>query len=274
MTAPTRDAAPRATTGALVDGVLFDIDDTIVDTRSAFVAALAAVGARYLPSLPPEDAARRDEALLAMWRADTNGHYRRYTRGEVPYLEQKRARANELHATHGGPELDEAAFAAWDEVFDAAFRAAWVAHPETEAVLGTLLDAGLALGALSNAATSMQTAKLTAAGLVDRVPLLVAVDTLGFGKPDPRVFLEACRRLGTDPARTAYVGDEADVDALGARDAGLVGVWLDRPGARRHPVDEVSVTAVAVIRSLAELPDALGVPAGPATTASSRASTA
>ena len=136
-----------------------------------------------------------------------------------------------------------------------------------------LREAGLRIGALTNAATALQDEKLRRTGFPD-VRVLVGVDTLGFGKPDPRVFLEACRRLGTDPARTAYVGDEADVDALGARDAGLVGVWLDRPGARRHPVDEASVTAVAVIRSLAELPDALGVPAGPATTASSRASTA
>jgi len=266
VTATTRGTATSGTTGAaattsgaLVDGVLFDIDDTIVDTRLAFEAALAAVTARSLPPLPADEAARRDAALLAMWRADVNGHYRRYTRGEIAYLEQKRARANELHAAHGGPELDETAFAAWDEVFDAAFRAAWVAHPETEAALVALLDARIALGALSNAQSSMQTAKLAAAGLGDRVPLLVAVDTLGFGKPDPRVFLEACRRLGTDPARTAYVGDEADVDALAARDAGLVGVWLDRPGARRHPVDEQAVTGVAVIRSLDELPGVLGL---------------
>ena len=84
------------------------------------------------------------------------------------------------------------------------------------------------------------------------------MDTLGFGKPDPRVFLEACRRLGTDPARTAYVGDEPDVDAAAARDAGLVGVWLDRPGARRRPVDEATLDGVTVIRSLTELPAALG----------------
>ena len=65
--------------------------------------------------------------------------------------------------------------------------------------------------------------------------MLVGVDTLGFGKPDPRVFLEGARLLGTDPTRTAYVGDEPTVDALAAHQARLTGVWLDRAGHRRGP---------------------------------------
>jgi putative hydrolase of the HAD superfamily len=90
--------------------------------------------------------------------------------------------------------------------------------------------------------------------------VLVGVDTLGVGKPDPRVFAEACRRLGTAPGRTAYVGDELDVDARAATAAGLLGIWLDRPGiglkgtARLEPVP-----GEIVIRSLDALPDVLGV---------------
>jgi putative hydrolase of the HAD superfamily len=56
-----------------------------------------------------------------------------------------------------------------------------------------------------------------------------------------------------------YVGDELDVDAAGAVAAGLVGVWLDRPGPRRVVVDEAEAvaTGVVVVHSLAELPEAL-----------------
>jgi putative hydrolase of the HAD superfamily len=269
----TTSTSTTSTRGLLVDGVLFDIDDTIVDTRSAFDAALAGIASAYLPALPDDEAAARQRAVVAMWREDPHGRYHRYTAGEDTYLHQKRLRANDLHAAFGGPELDEAAFERWNAVFDEGFRAAWAAHHETEDVLEALLAAGVAVGALSNAGTELQTAKLEKAGLLDRVPMLVGVDTLGFGKPDPRVFLEACARLGTDPARTAYVGDEADVDALGARDAGLVGIWVDRPGARRREVDESTVTGVHVVTSLAELPAVLGIGA-PGISASSPASTA
>ena len=237
-----------------VDGVLFDIDDTLVDTREAFRAALATVLDRYAPGADVD-------AALALWRADPNGHYRAYTRGEMGFREQRMTRANELHAEFGGPVLDDAGFDAWDAVFDDAFSAAWSVHDDVEDVLKHLLAAGVRVGTLTNARVEYQTTKLQRAGLGDRLEVLVGVDTLGFGKPDARVFLEACRRLGTAPERTVYVGDELDIDAAAAHRAGLLGIWVDRPGPRRVPVAAADVEAagVEVIRSLSELPDVLGI---------------
>ncbi|WP_182111560.1 MULTISPECIES: HAD family hydrolase [unclassified Actinotalea] len=252
--------APRPDAGRRVDGVLFDIDDTLVDTRAAFGAALAAVAERYLPHVRPEQHAD----LLATWRADAGGHYARYTRGELGYAAQRMVRANELHRRFGGPELDDAAYAAWAAVFEAGFTGAWAAHPDARGTVDRLLSAGVAVGALSNAAVAYQASKLERVGLLADVPVLVGVDTLGFGKPDPRVFAEACRRLGTAPGRTAYVGDELDVDARAAVAAGLLGVWVDRPGPRRTEVPDAGVAAareagVVVVRSLDEVPALLGV---------------
>ncbi len=248
----TSGAAVSQQHARVVDGVLFDVDDTLVATREAFRVALAAVLDRYAPGADVD-------AALATWRADVGGHYRAYTRGERTFRDQRMTRANELHATVGGPVLDDAAYDEWNAHFEDGFAAGWVAHDDADAVLARLLDAGVVVGALTNARTDYQTTKLARAGLGDRLEVLVGVDTLGFGKPDPRVFLEACRRLGTAPARTAYVGDEHDVDALAARAAGLVGVWLDRPGPRRVPVDPAGVTGVSVIASLDELPGVLGL---------------
>ena len=243
-----------------VDGVLFDIDDTLVDTRAAFGMALREVATTYLPGV--QDTRHAD--VLAMWRADAGGHYARYTRGEAGYQEQRMARANELQAAFGGTALDEPGYQEWNEVFERGFADAWAAHPEATEVVDLLIAAGLAVGALSNAGVAYQTSKLVRTGLGGRVPMLVGVDTLGVGKPDPSSFLEACRRLGTSPDRTAYVGDELDVDALGAVRAGLIGVWVDRPGRRRVPISTEQVIAaqsagVHVVRSLSEVPGLLGV---------------
>ncbi len=241
----------------LVDGVLFDIDDTLVDTQQAFAAALADVARHYLPHLGQD----RHGEVLATWRADVGGHYRAYTRGEVGYLEQRMARANALHAEYGGTLLDDEGYREWNAVFEAGFAQAWAAHPDAIPVVEQLLAAGVAVGALTNAGVAYQTTKLAKAGL-SHVPVLVGVDTFGVGKPHPDTFLEACRRLGTEPGRTAYVGDELDIDALGAVRAGLVGVWVDRPDGRRHAITDTEVSAaravgVHVITSLAGLREAL-----------------
>ncbi len=239
-----------------VDGVLFDIDDTLVDTRASFGQALAGIAEQYLPGVAPDRAGE----VLDHWRADSGGRYREFTRGETTYRAQRMARANDLHAAFGGPVLDDAGFDAWDAVFEERFRTSWAAHADAAGVVDRLLAAGVAVGALSNAVSDYQASKLTRVGLHDRVPMLVGVDTLGVGKPDPRVFAEACRRLGTAPERTAYVGDELDIDARAATAAGLVGVWLDRPGVRPPGgvVIEPGATDV-VIHSLTELPAVLGI---------------
>ncbi|MFP5406561.1 MAG: HAD family hydrolase [Gammaproteobacteria bacterium] len=52
---------------------------------------------------------------------------------------------------------------------------------------------------------------------------------LGFAKPDPRIFLEACARVGVEPAAVLHVGDDLDLDVRGARQAGLGAAWIRRP---------------------------------------------
>ncbi|RYV50271.1 HAD family hydrolase [Pengzhenrongella frigida] len=229
----------------------------------AFGQALAGTTATFLPELPPD----RHGEVLAHWRADRNGHYRSYTSGAVGYRAQRMARANDLHRAFGGPILDAAEFEEWDAVFESGFRAAWVAHDDAAGVVRELLAAGIPVGALSNASVARQRLKLDRVGLGDSVPMLVGVDTFGFGKPDPRVFVEACARLGTTPERTAYVGDELDIDAVAAADAGLVGVWLDRQVPGPSPsgsVDPATVaravaSGVVVVHGLDELRRVLGL---------------
>ncbi len=235
--------------------MLFDVDDTLVDTRGAFRHALAAAGADYLDAPDPEE-------LVRVWRADAGGWYRAHTRGEMTHREQRHRRVNELHALFGGPRLDDEAYATWSVRFDRHFRDGWAAHDDAAGALGALDLADLPYGALSNADVAVQEAKLDACGL--DVRMLVGVDTLGFGKPDPRVFHLACELLGFEPGEVAYVGDEFDADAVGALDAGLASVWLDRPGHHPRPVapeDVATATARGVVRisTLAELPERLGL---------------
>lgn len=243
---------------APVRGVLFDIDDTLVDTATAFASALGASFATLT-----ELTADQHRELVDIWRADAGGHYRAYVAGRVDIVGQRRARVAELTAHLALPALDDAGFARWDAGYRAAFEAAWALFDDAHDAVADAVAAGLAVGALTNAPREMQLAKVAAVGLADVLPVLVTVDTLGVGKPDPRVFGEACRLLGTAPAATVYVGDELDVDARAAVAAGLQGVWLDRPGRRRggpHAVTDDDVgraqaEGVRVVTSLVGLED-------------------
>ncbi|WP_049621564.1 HAD family hydrolase [Frateuria defendens] len=54
----------------------------------------------------------------------------------------------------------------------------------------------------------------------------------GAAKPDARIFLAAAEQLGADPAAILHVGDDPELDVLGARAAGLRTAWINR---ERHP---------------------------------------
>jgi putative hydrolase of the HAD superfamily len=69
-------------------------------------------------------------------------------------------------------------------------------------------------------------------------------------KPDAAIFLEACRRAGSSPRESLYVGDRLETDAIASRQAGLHGVWLDRTGGLESQTGDIPI-----ITSLSELPD-------------------
>ena len=58
---------------------------------------------------------------------------------------------------------------------------------------------------------------------------ICARDT-GTAKPDPRIFLAAAERLGVAPSAMLHIGDDPEMDMVGARDAGLRTAWINRSG--------------------------------------------
>lgn len=232
-----------------VDAVLLDVDDTLVDTRAAFRSAMDVVARSYLAHLDDAPA-----LALEHWVRDAAGHFDAFTRGELTFERQRRLRLVAMHEALGGPVVDDELFEAWNALYDKAFRASWAPLPGARELLRALVAAGVPFGSVTNSQVSYQTDKLVATGLRD-LRVLVGTDTLGFGKPDPRVFRRGCELLGSDPSRTVYVGDEPLTDADGATQAGLTGVWLDRWGEGLRP-DSGSrrpSSGVPVVGSLAEL---------------------
>jgi putative hydrolase of the HAD superfamily len=249
--------------GELVDGVLLDIDDTLVDTHASFAAGMGAVAARYLPHLREHGA----RSALDHWFEDRAGYYSRYAAGELDFLQQRRLRADALLSDLGGARLDDETFLEWNGVYERAFTAAWVAMPGAVELVAALNAANVPIGAVTNHESSYQRDKLARCGLAG-LPVLVGVDTLRLAKPDARVFTHACELVDVAPSRTVYVGNDLQVDAVGARDAGLHALWLDRGFDHRGRTGVTSTTwqspealdaGLTRVRSLAEVAEWLGL---------------
>jgi putative hydrolase of the HAD superfamily len=62
--------------------------------------------------------------------------------------------------------------------------------------------------------------------------------SVGFSKPDPRIYQLACKELGVEPAECLFVGDGANDELPGAERAGIRAVQLRAPGEPLTPEGE------------------------------------
>ena len=203
-----------------VDGVLFDLLMAVMDSLATWATAAGDQnrGRRW-----------RDAATSRMIAAA------RY----VPYEDLVRQAAVDT----GVPT------AATDALIDQ-----WTAMepwPDAE----VLATATVPFGFVTNCSAAL--ADLAAARARCRPRVVLSAEEAGWYKPHAEIDREACRRLGTSPARTAFVAGSA-YDADGAARAGLA-TWF----VRRRPEHAPDRGDARLVSSLAELPFlADGAPAG------------
>ena len=206
-------------------GVLFDIDDTLVDLEFSMTAALRDASEHLLPGL--------DEAgwekFGRIFTRETTHFYDRYLAGEITFNEQRLLRGRAALGYFGVELADGEQAHHWVTSYASRQHGYIRAFDDVIPLLDALDAAGIPYGAVSNNVHDYQRVKLDAAGL-ERITVLVGTDTVGVAKPDPAIYLEGVRRIGTSPGQTLYVGDNRLLDAEGSTAAGLLGVWLNRGG--------------------------------------------
>lgn len=189
---------PAASTGA-VQAVLFDLDGTLIDSAPDLGGAGNDLRARRgLPALPLEafrpmtGAGARGMLAIALQVAPEHADFEAL---KVEYLAIYEARMTRL-----------------TRVFDA-----------VAPVLDALDAAGLPWGIVTNKHSRFAAPVVEATGLAARSRTLVCGDTTPRAKPHPDPLLEAARRMGVEPGRCLYVGDDLrDVQAGRAAGMGTV----------------------------------------------------
>jgi FMN hydrolase / 5-amino-6-(5-phospho-D-ribitylamino)uracil phosphatase len=106
-----------------------------------------------------------------------------------------------------------------------------------------LLSARYPLVALSNG-----NAQLDLVGIDRFFKAAVSAKSEGVAKPDVRIFQAAAAQAGVAADEVLHVGDDAALDVIGALDAGMQAVWLNRqdklwPHDSQHPTLEIASLA-------------------------------
>jgi putative hydrolase of the HAD superfamily len=108
----------------------------------------------------------------------------------------------------------------------------------------------LIVGLISNIERSMSGA-LYELGLSSKLDVVVTSQDAGANKPQPEIFRFALQKAGIKPAEAIYIGDQYQIDVLGARGAGMKGILIDRAGHHEE------ITDCPRIKSLSEVTEYL-----------------
>lgn len=106
--------------------------------------------------------------------------------------------------------------------------------------LNELKNKGFILGLISNVDHDIAPLcqKL---GLKPLLDVFVTSQDSGYAKPQPEIFKEAAKQAGIQVSEAMYVGDQYQIDVIGANRAGMKGVLLDRGGLHEEAIQSMKI---------------------------------
>ena len=198
-----------------VDGLVFDLDNTLLDREATFIRVAKNF---YDDHLHTAASVTRDDTVTMMVRWDGDGYADR--------------NAMRMRLLSEWPEagLDMVSLEKW-------YRSAMVRQVEPDAEVNELLarlnDQGVAWGIVTNGA-STQHGKCKAAGLDELAPFIIVSGEVGYHKPDQRIFRDALEATGLKaPEQIMFIGDNPLADIDGAKRFGMKAAWVRR--GRQYP---------------------------------------
>jgi HAD superfamily hydrolase (TIGR01509 family) len=99
--------------------------------------------------------------------------------------------------------------------------ASWVLYDDVLPAIKRLKKAGFTLGLVSNIS-------MDRVGLERYLDITVTAKDVGVGKPDPIIFTAALQQTNLIASEAIYLGDQYNIDIVGARKAGMEAILIDR----------------------------------------------
>lgn len=198
--------------------IFFDIDNTLLDDRTAQAAAALALY-HANDSLQKQYA---ESTFAGIWKDAVHKNYQQYKAGKLTFGEH---RLESVRTVFNAPLNHPDALLLLD-VYNTAYKDNWQLYPDVIPALEKYKT--VTKGIISNGDTDEQKEKLRKTGIDSYFDIILISDDIGVFKPDPAIFLKAVEMAGKDPSQCYYLGDKVATDAKAAQDAGLVGIWMNR----------------------------------------------
>lgn len=174
--------------------MLIDLDDTLLNDRSALETAFSAFFDAHRARL---DGETHGNALLR-WQTLSSHYWQQYERGEITFAQQRRRRVADFLRT---PLSDGAADAAFEPYLQD-YEAAWALFPGVAEFLAQTAEIPKAI--ITNGEREQQLRKIDACGLSKHVVGVLTPTQCGYWKPAPEIFHAGLGVARTTAPRLSY----------------------------------------------------------------------
>jgi putative hydrolase of the HAD superfamily len=229
-----------------IQAVFFDAAGTLIKTARSVGESYAAIAEKYGIRVAPADLLPR---FHACFDSSSPLAFPDVQAAAISALEQawwKRV-VHEVFLPFG-PFADFDAY--FEELFAYFARAeSWLLYPDAGETIRALSERGIRLAVVSNF-DSRLIGILQGLGLAASFDGIFVSSSVGYAKPDRRIFDFVLKSRRLAPGRVLHVGDSIRNDIEGAVNAGMKGILVDRKGAHED-------AAIARVASLNEILDHL-----------------
>jgi putative hydrolase of the HAD superfamily len=209
-----------------IKAIFFDAAGTLIKPARRVGESYSLIAAKHGKNVPSKDLFERFRICF----------------DNAPRLAFPNTAPNEIEGLerHWWKTLVAQVFAPWDPFddfdgyFDELFAyfatpAAWRLYPEVNDTLSALNQRGITLAVISNF-DSRLVRILDGLGVGSWFANVFVSSRVGYAKPDRQIFDTALARHGIDAQSAIHVGDSETNDLIGAQNAGINGVLIDRGG--------------------------------------------
>ena len=201
----------------VADGLVFDLDNTLLDRQAAFKRLAENF---YEEHLRPTRSVERDEAVAMMVLWDGDG----YT--------DREGMLTRWLSEWPDVGLDMESLRKW---YRSEMERQVKPDVEVNGFLAHLNEHQVPWGIVTNGSTN-QHAKCRAAGLDKLASFIIVSEEAGYRKPEPRIFRDALEATGLSaPEQVMFIGDNPLADIDGAKRFGMKAAWVRR--GRPYPPD-------------------------------------
>lgn len=236
-----------------IEGVIFDLGSTLIYFDGHWPEVIARADSELYAALEAAGLCLDRDEFLARFRERMDDYYREREAEFIEYTTLYILRT--LLAEWGYPQVQDGVLTHALERMYAVSQSFWKAEEDTKRTLEALRRRGYRLALISNAGDDRDVQALVdQAGIREYFDLILTSAALGVRKPNPAIFQAVLDHWKLEPAQTVMVGDTLGADILGARNAGIPGIWINRradtPANRAHAE---TIHPDAVISTLDEL---------------------